>query len=237
MRNHYLAAVMLLALTGCATKAKWEHPQLAKSSNAEDVATMALAECESYAAGRTPMPMTMPYMPVPAPTTYGTTGTYTQYGNYGTFQSTTTTNSIASSYAAGANMGANIANAYLMAAAAERQKKLTGACMRSLGWVDRSTPEGEQKLQAAMTTQADSLDKASAQPAQADNKGPAEVNAFFDWASQNSGVDYRIDDLKYEALKRNVSSLFKDPSYRAKPLTDVLKTAHAKVLQEFAQPK
>jgi len=58
-----LAGVLVLA--GCATTAKWEHPSLAKDAGSSDKAIMATAECEAYAAGRTPMPRAMPYMLAP----------------------------------------------------------------------------------------------------------------------------------------------------------------------------
>lgn len=140
-----LSAALLPILWGCASTAVWQHP--ARAGDGYDGATMALAECENYAAGLTPMPRMQAYMQTPAPTSYSTTGTITSNGSYGTFQGTTTpSSSFASRYAAGANAGADIANAYAAGAARARGEKLTAACMRTQGWIDTSLPEGQAQF-------------------------------------------------------------------------------------------
>ncbi len=147
--RYAISAMVLAVLSGCASTAKWQHP--ARAGEGHDGATMALAECESYAAGRTPMPKLQAYMPAPAPTGYNTTGTVSSYGNVSTFQGNTTpSGGLASGYATGANMGANIANAYAVSAARQREAELTGACMRTQGWIDTSTPEGQGKIQGGI---------------------------------------------------------------------------------------
>lgn len=229
MKNYYLFAALTVALTGCASTAKWEHPQAQKAGNAQDVATMALAECEAYAAGRAPMPQTMPYMPVPGPTNYTTTGSINQYGSYSTFNATTTSSGFASGYAAGANMGANIANAYLLSAAADKQEKLTGACMRSLGWVDTSTPEGAQKFKDA-TSNAKTNDAAAEQKKLRDT---TEIAEFLAWAAQQpapNNIDYTVDDEKYQELRENIRYVLNNKEYGGRPFPEVLRIAHYMVV-------
>lgn len=190
---------------------------------------MALAECEAYAAGRAPMPQTMPYMPVPSPTNYTTTGTINQYGSYSTFNATTTSSGFASGYAAGANMGANIANAYLLSAAADKQEKLTGACMRSLGWVDTSTPEGAQKLKDA-TSEAKVSDTAAEQKKQQDT---LEIAGFLAWAAQQpppNNIDYTVEDQKYKELMENFRYLLTKKEYGGRRFPEVLRIAHYMVV-------
>lgn len=165
---------LVAVLAGCATTAKWEHPGLAKDAASSDKAIMASAECEAYASGRTPQPQTMPYMPAPAATSYVTTGTYTDLGGgYGSYRATTTpSGGFASGYAAGANAGANLANAILISQAQEKRDKLAAACMRTLGWIDTSTPEGVAKFKAAVSKLESStpVDEASHKAMQADYK-------------------------------------------------------------------
>ena len=90
MVRYAVALTSMLMLLGCASTAKWQHP-LAPREDA-DTMTIALAECESYAAGITPMPKFQGYMPIPSPTSYTTTGTLNTYGNYSSFQANTTAN-------------------------------------------------------------------------------------------------------------------------------------------------
>ena len=73
MVRYAVALTSMLMLLGCASTAKWQHP-MAPNEDA-DTMTIALAECESYAAGMTPMPKFQGYMPIPSPTSYTTTGT------------------------------------------------------------------------------------------------------------------------------------------------------------------
>lgn len=224
----------LAAVTGCASTATWQHPIRAGESH--DGATMALAECESYAAGRTPMPTMMGYMPEPAPTSYHTTGTYTSYGNYGSFQGTTVASGgFASGYAAGANMGANIANAYALSAAHARQAELTTACMRTLGWIDTSTPEGQKKFKQAVAAQA-AAERPAADQSQASmgrEKWIATINAFVEAeAARPGGIDYRTDMAKQEALDKYVKQLANDPANDDRSMAWFLIEAHKIVLGE-----
>jgi len=137
-----------ILLAGCATKPVWEHPTLAGRPNAADAAILAQAECDAYAAGRAPKPSSPVYMPVPAPTTYSTTGTYQNYGNTGSYTATTVARpNPASSFANGFNTGAAFGAAFAQAQAEKRARDISAACMRSLGWVDTSTPEGKAKFQ------------------------------------------------------------------------------------------
>lgn|GEM_PF-3006083 len=237
MRGFWLGFSTLAAasLVGCASTATWQHP--AKAGEGHDGATMALADCESYAAGRTPMPKLQGYMPVPAPTSYNTTGTYTNYGSYGSFQGTTTANSgFASGYASGANMGANIANAYALSAARDKEEKLTAACMRTLGWIDTSSPEGLAKFKQA-TSQ---LSQAKAAPEKSDSadKWKTEVQTFIEVeAARPGGIDYRKDKEAQELFDKYLKQIASDPKSNNQSGTWLLIESHKQVVSTMAQKK
>jgi uncharacterized protein YceK len=202
---------VLAALSGCATVPSWEHPSRAKAGS--DEATIALAECQSYAAGLTPMPRLQAGTPMPGPTSYSTTGTITDYGSYLTFRGTTTASStFASRYAAGANAGANIANAYAVAAARGREDALTAACMRTQGWVDTSTPEGKEKLTQVAKASEIAASRRDDASRTASEQWAETIRKFMDAQTKlPGGIDYRNDDIKLSALDTYVKMLGNDP--------------------------
>lgn len=232
-----ISAAVLVALAGCASTAMWQHPT--QAGGGHDGATMALAECQSYAAGRTPMPKMQAYMPIPEPTSYRTTGSYSSYGNYGTFQATTTpSGGFASGYASGANMGANIANAYAVSAARDREEKLAAACMRTLGWIDTSLPEGQEKFKqltsSALAAQAASKQSASDKSAQ--DRWIATINTFVETeAARPGGIDYRTDTQKQDALDKYVKEIAAAPGNEDKKMSWFLIEAHKRVLEDYRQ--
>lgn len=225
----------LFVLSGCASTAKWQHPQ--RAGEGFDGMTMALADCESYAAGRTPMPQLQGYMPVPAPSSYNTTGTITTYGGYSTFQGrTTASGGFASGYAQGANMGASIANAYALGAAKRREEELTHACMRTTGWIDTSTPEGEAKFKQAV---AESAAKKSAPKESSSEASQWEIaiRTLIDTeAARPGGIDYAGDISKQKAFDGYVAQLSKIPGNENKPANWFVIEAHKLVLRDSAQP-
>lgn len=237
MIRYAVPAVALMVLSGCASTALWQHPQ--RAGDGHDGATMALAECQSYAAGRTPMPKLQAYMPVPAPTTYNTTGTITNYGSTSTFQGTTTASGgFATGYANGANMGANFANAYAMGSARKREEQLTAACMRTQGWIDTSSPEGKAQLTQAVATMQTSPGTTRQQEADkaAEEKWVATINAFIETeAARPGGIDYRKDRVKQAALDKYVKELANAPDANQRSMAWYLIEAHKKVLQDDRQ--
>lgn len=230
--RYAISAMVLAVLSGCASTAKWQHP--ARAGDGHDGATMALAECESYAAGRTPMPKLQAYMPAPAPTAYNTTGTISSYGNVSTFQGTTTpSGGLASGYATGANMGANIANAYAVSAARQREAELTGACMRTQGWIDTSTPEGQEKFRVASAQR--QAPKGQATEQSATREWATAVSTFLDTeAARPGGIDYRADAVKQAALDRYVKELANDPKNDHQKMSWFLIEAHKRVLADIS---
>ena len=223
-------ATVLAILSGCASTAVWRHP--ARAGDGHDGATMALAECESYAAGLTPMPRMQGYVQAPAPTSYDATGTYRSYGSYGTFQGTMTPSStFASRYAAGANAGADIANAFAAAAANARQEKLTQACMQSLGWIDTSVPEGQERFKNV--TAAKEMPKKAEASKSADDQWRTTIHTFLDTeAAREGGIDYRADDKKSALLDKYVRELGHAPENNDKSMAWFLIEAHKRVLRE-----
>lgn len=145
-------AALAAVVSGCATtKEQWNHPGLAGRADAADHALLASAECNAYAAGLAPVPTEPVFMPIPAPTSYTTYGTYQRYGSGGTYSGTISANSgFASGFAAGSNMGAALGAAIVQAQEKERTREVSAACMRMQGWIDAGTEEGKLKLQQAV---------------------------------------------------------------------------------------
>ena len=222
--------VLLTLLGGCASTAVWRHP--ARAGDGHDGATMALAECESYAAGLTPMPRMAGYVHPPAPTSYEARGTFTGGSGYGTFQGTMTPSStFASRFAAGSNAGADIANAYATAAANARQEKLALACMRSQGWIDTSVPEGQDQFRKASIPK--EAPKKTDSKTAADDQWRTTIHAFLDTeAARPGGIDYRTDDAKLALLDQYVKELSYAPSNNDKSMAWFLIEAHKRVLRE-----
>jgi hypothetical protein len=214
-----VAATALALLSACASTATWQHPE--RYGDGHDGATMALAECEAYAAGLRPAPTPPTMMPEPAPSSYTTRGTYTGNGSYGTFTGTTRANS-GSSFASGYNSGAAMASAIMAAQHQNRVKELAAACMRKLGWVETSTPEGQAQFKKVSAERRAKL--AAAKESEAENaaraKWEAAIDAFLDVeAAMPGGIDYRKDPVKLAALDKYVKELANDPKNGGRSMT------------------
>ena len=233
MVRYAVALTSMLMLLGCASTAKWQHP-MAPNEDA-DTMTIALAECESYAAGMTPMPKFQGYMPIPSPTSYTTTGTLNTYGNYHSFQASTTPNSgFAGSYAAGANMGADIANAFAAAAARKREEELTKACMRKTGWIDTSTPEGEAQFKKAVdVVRAESVSREKQKTANEQEWTTAIQQLIQSEASRPGGINYKRDTFKQTQFDLYIGIITKDPKNQDKSPQWFVREAHEMVLQNI----
>jgi hypothetical protein len=232
--KRWLIVLSIAGLTGCATTAVWQHP--ARMGGGHDGATMALAECQAFASGTGPAPIPTARMDVPAPNSYTTRGTYSQYGSYGNFNATTTANpGFASNFASGYNSGAAIADAIASIQYQKRIAEVTTACMRTQGWIDTSTPEGQTQFKQgadarmAKTTanqQSDARQKAS-------DEWGAVVKAFLDIeATSPGGIDYRKDPVKYAALDKYVKQLANDPKNNPENMAWFLIEAHKMVLAD-----
>lgn len=234
MTRLIVVTAALAMLTGCATKAIWQNP--ARMGDGHDGATMALAECEAYASGTGPAPIPTSRMDVPAPSSYTTRGTYSQYGSYGTFNATTTANAgFASNFASGYNAGASIGDAIASIQYQKRIAEVTRACMRTQGWIDTSTPEGQarfkQDAEARLAKKA--ADRQSEVRQTASEEWEAVVSAFLDFeAAKPGGIDYRKDSVKYAALDRYVKQLANDPVNNKQSMAWFLLEAHKMVLSD-----
>ena len=223
----------IVALSGCASTATWQHP--ARAGDGHDGATMAWAECQRYAAGTGPAPRMTARMDVPGPTSYTTRGTYSQYGSTGTFNAITTANQGAgSSFASGYNAGASLGDAFAEIARQRQQKSVATACMRTLGWIDTSTPEGQAQFKQAAT---EFSEKPSSNQAAEDKavkeKWITTINTFLETeAARPGGIDYRSDKKKHAALDKYVKQLANDPKNERQSMVWFLVEAHKMVLLE-----
>jgi hypothetical protein len=183
----------------------------------------------------TPMPKFQGYMPIPSPTSYTTTGTLNTYGNYHSFQASTTPNSgFAGSYAAGANMGANIANAFAAGAARKREEELTKACMRKTGWIDTSTPEGEAQFKKAVgVVRAESVSREKQKSANEQEWDTAIQQLVQSEASRPGGIDYKRDTFKQTQFDLYIGIITKDPKNQDKSPQWFVREAHEMVLQNI----
>lgn len=224
----------LMILTACATTATWQHP--ARMGDGHDGATMALAECQAYASGTGPAPTPTARMDVPAPTSYTTQGTYTDYGSYGTFRGTTRANGGgAASFASGYNSGAAIGDAIASIQYQNRIKEVTAACMRTQGWVDTSTPEGQTRFKQdaeARKAKIAAAKQSEVKQAASDDWGTV-VNAFLQIEAESpGGIDYRKDPVKFAALDKYVKLLANDPKNDRQNMAWFLVEAHKLVLAD-----
>lgn len=234
MTRFIFSSAILALLVGCSTPATWQHP--ARAGDGHDGATMALAACESYASGTGPAPMPTSRMEVPAPTSYTTVGTYSQYGSSGTLNATTTPNSgFASKYASGSNAAADLIDAFESARYRKRIGTITQACMRTQGWIDTSTPEGQTKFKQDSEKR---LANSSASKLAAEKKAAADewstvIGAFMEIEARSpQGIDYRNDPKRLEALDKYVKQLANDPKNDKQNMAWFLIEAHKLVLAE-----
>ena len=235
-----IVSAAFVGLAGCASTAVWQHPS--RAGEGHDGATMALAECQSYAAGTGPAPAPTARMDVPAPTSYTTRGTYTQYGNYGTFRGTTTANGgFNSNFASGYNSGAALGDAIASIGFQKRLKDVTDACMRTQGWIETSTPEGQAKFKqdaAASLAKTAAAKQAAVETRSAAEKAGKEqwdsvVQAFLQIeAARPGGTDYLNDSAKLESLDKYVKQLANDPATNKQSMAWFLVEAHKLVLKD-----
>ncbi len=225
----------LAVLAGCATTAIWQHPD--RMGDGHDGATMALAECQAYAAGTGPAPTPTTRIDVPAPTSYTTRGTYTDYGSYGILRATTTPNAgFASGVASGYNSGAAIGDAIASVQYQKRIGEITAACMRTQGWIDTSSPEGQTRFKqdAEVRLAKAAAAKQSESKQTANDEWGAVVNAFLEIEAANpGGIDYRKDSVKFAALDKYVKQLASDPKNVQQKMAWFLVEAHKLVLLDI----
>lgn len=217
-----LVVVVLTAIGGCANTSNWQHPL--QPAGSADEATLALAECQRYAAGTGPAPT--PKMDVPAATSFTTRGTYTQYGSNGTFSATTTARqSGQANFATGYNAGASIGDAFAEIAHQNRVKEVTAACMRKQGWIDTKSPEGEELFKQALAS------TSSRNTASTNAPWVAAINTFVQAeAARPGGVDYRKDKRMQSQLDKYVKQLANDPKNDQQSMVWFLSEAHKNVL-------
>ena len=234
MKRFIPISIGLIVLSGCASTARWQHPQ--RAGDGLDGMTMAVAECESWAAGRSPMPRQLHLdIPAPAPSSYSTTGTYITYGGYGSFQGTTTPNhGFASGLASGISAGNNMVNAYAYSAAISKAEELTKVCMRTLGWIDTSSPEGLDKFQKETLRITATKDLMKTEK----DKWVTAINTFLDAeAAKPDGIDYRRDNEKYALLDKYVKLTANVPKNAQQSPDWLLKEGHRRVLFTLASRK
>ncbi|CAN7347364.1 hypothetical protein LJR074_001990 [Acidovorax sp. LjRoot74] len=175
-------------------------------------------------------------MDIPAPTSYTTRGTYSQYGSQGTFNATTTANpGFASNFASGYNSGAALGDAIASIQYQKRIAEVTTACMRTQGWIDTSTPEGQAQFKQgadARIAKTTANQQSEARQKASDQWG-AVVKAFLDFeAASPGGIDYRKDPVKYAALDKYVKQLANDPKNNPENMAWFLIEAHKMVLAD-----
>lgn len=154
---------LAVILSGCATPVhipSWAHPDFAHNPELQrDAATLSTAECYQTARTMITMPSAPNPIPVPAPSSYTTTGTYANYGGFGVLNTTTRpSGSFSAGMASGANLGAAIAHSKAVNDANNHIMAVTSSCMRMRGWIDVSTPEGMQKLNAILAPKRGAFD-------------------------------------------------------------------------------
>ena len=147
MRRLYVAGcfVAQVLMSGCASNPIWSHPDV--TGDGGDMATLAFAECQAYASGTAYAPVRSSRMDVPQPTSYTATGTVQRIGQVGYINGTATANStFGSKFASGFNSAAGMADAIEVGRYRRQVEEVANACMRTKGWIDTSTPEGQSKL-------------------------------------------------------------------------------------------
>lgn len=219
---------------GCASTAQWMRPDLQGKPHAKDLATIAQTECDAYAEGTGPAPRPTQYMPTPAPSSYTTTGTYTDNGGYGSFTARTrANNSFASGYASGYNTGASIGDAIVEVQMQKRRKRLSDACMRAQGWIDASTPDGQEELKKVTLEKSIEHEKAAIAE-RAMREWQAAISAFFQQESaRRGGIDYLNDEPKLLSFDKYVKLLANQEKNNGRNSTWFLIEAHKMVLREY----
>lgn len=150
-------------ISGCASSVhipQWAHPDLPEDSErTRDLAMLHTADCYQQVRNAVHQPVAPHAIPMPAPSSYTTTGTYTNYGGIGVLNTTTNPQGgFSSGLASGANLGAAIAHNRALSDANKQAMALTSACMRMRGWIDVSTLEGKEKLRAALIPSSGAFD-------------------------------------------------------------------------------
>lgn len=112
--------------------------------------------------------------------------------------------------------------------------------MRTQGWIDTSTPEGQEKFKqgiASLAT-AKTASRQSAADKAARDEWVTTIGAFMDTESARpGGIDYRTDKAKQAALDKYVKELANDPANAKQRMSWFLTEAHKKVLADTEQYK
>lgn len=246
MVRYLLIIATAASLVACGSTAEWRRPGWnAEAGPSTDGLTMALAECEGWARGTAPAPIPPAYIPVPAPTSYLTRGTYSQYGSTGTFQATTRArSSFDSQFASGYNSGAALGSALASMVNESKVTERTEACMREMGWVDTSTPEGVKKLEVATAAfqekkrQRELQNAAKSQETEQQNKANerwlAAIETFIDAeAARPDGIDYLANAAQFNALDTYVKMLANRDENDDKPMSWFLIEANKLVRKDY----
>lgn len=246
MFRYLLVIATVTSLVACGSTAEWRRPGWnAEAGPSTDGLTVALAECEAWARGTAPAPIPPAYMPVPAPTSYLTRGTYSQYGSTGTFQATTRSrSSFDSQFASGYNSGAALGSALASIVNENKVTERAEACMREMGWVDTSTPEGVKKLEVATTAFQEKQRQRELQNAvksqetqqqkQAKERWFAAIQTFIEIeASRPDGINYLSNSAQLNALDTYVKMLANRNANEGKSMSWFLIEANKLVRKDY----